>query len=79
MLPTWVKVTKSRFNKIRSMITKSKKSGLKTSIGNKKITLHDTEKLVDGIIRGKINKSEARKMYNDIDANVMKNYGLQII
>ena len=26
MLPTWVKVTKSRFNEIRSMITEGKES-----------------------------------------------------
>ena len=66
MLPTWVKVTKCRFNEIRSMITKGNESGLVTTIGKKRITLSGTKKLVDDIISGKINKSDARKIYNDI-------------
>ena len=66
MLPTWVKVTTCRFNEIRSMITKGNESGLVTTIGKKRITLSGTKKLVDDIISGKINKSDARKIYNDI-------------
>ena len=62
-------MTKSGFNEIRSVITKGNESGLMTAIG-KKITLSDTKKLVEGIINGKIYKSEARKMYNDIPKNV---------
>ena len=66
MLPTWVKVTTCRFNEIRSMITKGNESGLVTTIGKKRITLSGTKKLVDDIISGKINKGDARKIYNDI-------------
>lgn len=50
MLLTWEKVTKSRFNEIRSMITKGKKSGLVTPIGKKRITLSDTTMFVEGLI-----------------------------
>ena len=35
MLPEWVKVTKSRFNVIRSLIIKGNESGLMTKIGKK--------------------------------------------
>ena len=53
------------------MITEAKKSGLVTKINKKRITLSDAKKLFQGIISGKINKDEARKMHNDIadDAN----------
>ena len=42
-----------------------------TSIGKRKITLKNTEKLLEGIISGKIDKKEARKRFNSIadDAN----------
>ena len=55
MLPTWVKVTKSRLNEIQSIITEAKESGLSTKIDNKKITLDNAEKLVEGIVSGKKN------------------------
>ena len=48
------------------MITKGNESGLVTTIGKKRITLSGTKKLVDDIISGKINKGDARKIYNDI-------------
>ena len=42
-----------------------------TSTGKTKITLKNVEKSLEGIISGKIDKKEARKMYNSIsdDAN----------
>ena len=54
MLPTWVKVSKSRFNEIQSMITEGKENELKTKIDNKEITLDYAEKLVEDIVSGKI-------------------------
>ena len=36
MLPTWVKVTKNRFNVIQSIITEAKESELSIKIDNKK-------------------------------------------
>ena len=73
MLPTWVKVTKSRLNEIQSIITEAKESGLSTKIDNKKITLDNAEKLVEGIVSGKINKKEAKNMYNSTadEANII--------
>ena len=56
-LPTWVKATKNRFNEMQSIITEAKNSGLVTTISKKRITLSDAEKLFEGIISGKINKS----------------------
>ena len=60
MLMSWVKVTKSRFNEIRNVITKGNESGLVTTIG-KKITLSDAKKLVEGIISGKLIKMRLTK------------------
>ena len=62
---------KYRFNEIKDVITGSNESRLMTSIGKKKITLKNAEKLLEGVISGKIDKKEARKMYNNIadDAN----------
>ena len=70
-LPPWIKVPKYRFNEIKDVITGSNESRLMTSIGKKKITLKNAEKLLEGVISGKIDKKEARKMYNNIadDAN----------
>ena len=47
-------MTKSRFNEIQSIITEAKESGLSTKIGNKKITLDNAERLVEGIVNEKI-------------------------
>lgn len=49
MLPTWTKVTKSRFNEMQSIITKGEKSKLKIKIDIKKITLKYVEKLLKDI------------------------------
>ena len=70
-LPPWIKVPKNRFNEIKDVITRSNESRLITSIGKRKITLKNAEKLLKGIINGKIVKNEARKMDNSIvdDAN----------
>ena len=70
-LPAWIKVPKSRFNEIKDVITRSNESRLMTSTGKTKNTLKNVEKLLEGIISGKINTKEARKMYNSIsdDAN----------
>ena len=70
-LPAWIKVPKSRFNEIKDVITRSNESRLMTSTGKTKITLKNVEKLLEGIISGKIDTKEARKMYNSIsdDAN----------
>ena len=57
---------KSRFNEIKDVITRSNESRLMTSTGKSKITLKNVEKLLEGIISGKIEKKEARKMYNSI-------------
>ena len=65
-LPAWIKVPKSRFNEIKDVITRSNESRLMTSTGKSKITLKNVEKLLEGIISGKIEKKEARKMYNSI-------------
>ena len=61
MLPAGIKVTKSGFNETQGVITKDNESGLVTKIRKKRITLSDAKKLVEGIINGKINKSETRK------------------
>ena len=70
-LPRWIKVSKSRFNEIKHAITRPNESKLMTRVGKKNITLKNAEKLLGGIISGKIDKKEARKMYNSIadDAN----------
>ena len=54
------------------MITQGKKSGLVTPIGKKRITLSDTTMFVEGLISRQINKSEARKMCNDIADDVIE-------
>ena len=57
---------KSRFNEINYVITRSNESRLMTSIGKKKITLKNSEKLLGGIVSRNIDKKEARKMCNSI-------------
>ena len=57
---------KSKFNEIKDVITRSDESRLMTSIGERKITLKNANKLLEGIISGKIDKKKARKMYKSI-------------
>ena len=56
-------VSKERFNEILSIVTKTKKSGLKTSIDKKEFTLVNAESLLKGLINRKINGSEFKKRY----------------
>ena len=62
------KVPKSGFNEIKDLITRSNDSRL---VRKRKTALKNAEKLLKGIISRKIEKKEARKMYNSIadDAN----------
>ena len=73
MLPRWVKVTKGSFDEIKNVITKSKDSGLVTTIGKKIIKLSYAKELVKRIISGKFDNSEVRNMDNNIadDANAL--------
>ena len=71
-LPLWIKVPKSRFNDIKDVITRSHESRSMTSIGKRKITLKNAEKLLQCIISGKIDKKEVRKMYNSIADDLNK-------
>ena len=61
----------SKFNETKAVITRGNESRLMTSIGKRKITMKNTEKLLEDVISGKIDKKQARKMYNSIadDAN----------
>ena len=65
MLPAWVKVTEVRFNEING-----KENQLRTSIG-RKITLNSADELLKDIVKGRIDKNEAKKTCNSIadDAN----------
>ena len=63
-LTKWVKATKSRVNKIQSIITEDKKSGLSTIIDNEKITVVHAEILVKDIVSKKINRKEAKNVCN---------------
>ena len=62
---------KIRLNEIKDAITRSNEIRLTASIGKRKIKLKSVEKLLEGIISGKIDKKEVRKMYSSIadDAN----------
>ena len=71
-LPPWIKVSKSRFNEIKDMITKANEIKLITRLRGRNITLKNVEKLLEGIISGKINKNKARNMYNSIVEDVNK-------
>ena len=55
LIPKWVKVTKSRFDEIKSITTENRK---KTIIDKKEITLDNPEKLVGDIVSGKVNKKK---------------------
>ena len=69
-LPPWIKVTKSRFNEIRDVITKANKSKLMTRLEKRNITLKNAEKLLEDVISGKINKKKAENMSNNIGEDV---------
>ena len=70
-LPSWIKVSKSRFNEINDEVTKSYESKLMSKIGKRNITLNNAKELLDGIINKKIDRKDAREIYNHIvdDAN----------
>ena len=58
LIPKWVKVTKSRFDEIKSITTENRK---KTIIDKKEITLDNPEKLVGDIVSRKVNKKKGNK------------------
>ena len=68
MLPKWVKVTKNRFNEIRSTVTEAKNNKLETRIGNKMLRL----KFLKEIASWKFNRNEAIQMYKNVmsEANI---------
>ena len=61
MLPTWIKVSQSGFDEIKSKITEGKEKKLKTTVNGKEMTLDGAKRLVKGIASGAINKDEAEK------------------
>ena len=71
-LPKWVKVSKTEFNEILSIITEAKNNGLKVNADGEEITLHKAESLLKDISSKKINKNEFIKRHNDIIKNVKK-------
>ena len=66
------KVSKSRFNEIKDVITKANESKLMTRLEGRNITLKNAEKLLEDIVSGKINKKKVKDMYNDIAEDVNK-------
>ena len=56
-LPKWIKVSKTRFNEIVSIITEAKNNGLKTNLDGEEITP---------------DKAESKEKYNDIVENEEK-------
>ena len=70
-LPPWIKVTKSRSNEIKDVITRGNESKLTTRLGKRNITLKDAKKLLEDVKidkkekklleDGKIDKKEAKK------------------
>ena len=63
---------KSRFNEIKDVITRANESKLMTRLEGRNITLKNTEKLLEGMIIGEINKKKARDMYKNIAEDVNK-------
>ena len=63
---------KSRFNEIKDLTTRANESKLMTRLEGKNITLKNAEKLLEGMISGKINKKKVRDMYNDIAGDINK-------
>ena len=71
-LPPWIKVSKTRFNEIKDVITKANESKLMTRLEGRNITLKNEEKLLEDIISRKINRKKAKGMYNDIAEDIDK-------
>ena len=71
MLPKWVKVSKSRFVEIQSIITEAKKNKLKVNIDGKNIMANNIEGLPEYIGRGDIRHKKAQNRYNAIIDNDM--------
>ena len=60
------KKKKKRFNEKQRISTKAKESELSTKTDNKKIRTDNSEKLLEAISGGWINKNEVGDMYNAI-------------
>ena len=71
-LPPCIKVPKSRFNEKRDVISRANESKLMARLEKRKITLENAEKLLEGIISGKIDKKKAKIMYNNIAGDLNK-------
>ena len=71
------KSAKSRFNEIKYVITRANKIKLMTRLEKRNITLKNAEKLLEGIISGKINKKKSKDMHNDIAEDVNKLHKLK--
>ena len=65
-------MTKSRFHKIRDVITRANESKLMTRLEKRNITLKNTEELLEDVISEKINNKKAKNMYNNIVEDVNK-------
>ena len=64
-LPSWIKVSKSRFNEINNEVTKNDESKLMSRVGKKNITLNNPKELLKGTINKKIDRREAKKCIDD--------------
>ena len=65
-LPPCIKVTKSRFNEIREVITRANESKLMTRLEKRNVTLKNAEKLLEDVISEKGEKY----VYNNIAEDV---------
>ena len=63
---------KSRLNEIKGVVTRANESKLMARLEKWNITLKNAEKLLEGIISGKINKKKAGDIYNDIAEDINK-------
>ena len=72
MLPKWIKMSKERFNKILSTITKAKNDGLRTNLNGREITLDNTESslkdLGNGLVGGHKFKNRDNDIANDVES-----------
>ena len=59
----WIKVSKTRFNEILSIITEAKNNGLKVNVDGEEITLDKAESLLKDINSKKINLHEFQEKY----------------